>query len=245
MAQIEADETEPAEITRLIGQALDIDVHGLNKKGWADYYYTGEDCYCHDSNIYNNERKTWLDILNGIEDVEIQLAWQLQAHPRAHHRLFIEGLVEPAAMGLYVYKKAQGKNMFLAGNQGKQAATYTKLMAWLHQVSKYWEVVWTPTMAATAMTIVAYYKADQIPEEEHETFHRTFKMQDYHVDIQTMKILNASPKGFGPAAAEAVKKRFGTAWRAWKAPLSEWLEVPGIGRVTAEKYLREIGRGDV
>lgn len=240
-----ADNTEPSEITRLIGMVKDLDVCALNKEGWADYYYDGEFCFCHSSNEYNNERKTWDDLTNGIEEIEMQLANQLMLHPHAHNRLWIEGVVEPSANGIYVYRKAPGKNEYRAGLKGTQTQTYRKIIAWLHQVSKFWDVVYTNSMPSTAMGLVAYYDADQVPEEGHQTFHRVFKEFNYQVDPQVQKILNAGPKGFGVKAAESVAKHFGTAWRAWKSEPEEWMLIPGIGESTARKYLREMGRGDV
>lgn len=247
MWDLAADEHEPAEILRLLGQVkdIDLDVKPLNSKGWADYFYTAEFCHCHEACEYNTERKTFSDLVHGIDEIEVQLAWQMEQHPYVHNRLIIEGVIEPAVKGVYLYRKQFGKNVFTAGLQGTQAGEYSKIIGWLHQVSKYWEVVYSPSMASTAMIIASYFKADQVPDDEHDTFHRTFKSRNYHVDEQVLKIMNAGPKGFGPKAAEAVKARFGTAWRAWKAPLDEWLEVPGIGKLTAQKYLREIGRGDV
>lgn len=246
MSQLQADETEPQEVLRLLDQKYDLDVGPWNKAGWADYHYTGVPCFCHGSSEYNCERKTWGDLSNGIEDIEMQLANQMDKHPGIHHRLLIEGIAEPAAKGLLLYTKAQGQNVFRAGLRGEKVQQYKSIMAWLHQVGKYWEVVWTPSMAATAITVAAFYDGDQVQEESHGTFHRIFKQYDYRADPQAVRIMGAAADvPLGPVRAEAVAKHFGTAYRAYTGSVSEWVKVPGIGEVLARKYLRGLGRGDV
>src|SRR5262245_47379894 len=114
MADFQADEHEPVEILRLLEPALigGIEQMPLNAQGWADYLWTGEACFCHQSSIYNTERKTWQDLGNGIEEIEAQLLNQLQTHPNVHHTLIVEGVVEPAMRGLYFYTKNPGQNSF-------------------------------------------------------------------------------------------------------------------------------------
>lgn len=242
----EADHSEPQEIVRLLDQMVDIQVVGLNAIGWADYKYDGVFCHCHGSNIYECERKTWMDLVNGIEEVEAQLAGYMDRHPGVHHRLYIEGVAEPAAGGVLVYSKAQGKNVFVAGLKGNRQTTYNSIVSWLHQAGKYWEVVETTSMAATAVALGQHYKADQVEDSEHKTFHRMFKKRSYFKNKQAEIIMNASGEvPFGEVRALAVAKHFGTAWRAFKASPDEWAKVPGVGRNTAVAYLRNLGRGDI
>lgn len=241
----EADYHEPPDILRMLEPAIvDMEVKALNAEGWADYRYDAAPCFCHESTVFNCERKTWGDLTNGIEEIEEQLGRQLDAHPGVHHRLYIEGVAEPAVQGIYLYTQAKGQSVMKAGLKGNKSQTYKNIMAWLHQVGKYWEVVWTNSYSGTASTIVAHYNADQDFEDSHKTFHRYFKERHFNMDPQVAKVLGAAPKGFGPEAAAAVVKRFGTAWRAFKAEPEEWMTIPGIGEITARKYLRELGRGD-
>jgi len=242
----EVDIHEPLEIVRLLDTGIDLNVTSLNAAGWADYRYDAAECFCHKSTIYNIERKTWQDFVNGIEDVEEQLGRQLDLHPGVHHKLIVEGVVEPAMKGMLIYRKSQGKNVMTAGLLGNQQQTYKHIVNWLHQVSKYWDVVYTHSMASTATLIAAHYDADQTDEDQHRTFHRMFKQRHYQMDPQAERILGAAgATPFGEVRAHAVAKHFGTAWRAFKAPMEEWTKVEGIGSVTAKNYLRGIGRPDV
>lgn len=248
MGNFKADFHEPSEILSRLEQVAflqDLEVSALNDSGWADYYYTGSPCYCHNSTEYNCERKTWRDLLD-LESVEAQLQNQLIKHPTAHHRFYLEGVAEPAVKGIYLYSKAQGQNVFRAGLIGERQQTYKQITNWLHQIGKYWEVVQTASMAGTANAIAANYEADQREENSHGTLKRMFKPYDYHPDPQVMRIMGgAGDVPVGPKLAEAIIKKFGTSYRAWKAPMEEWLEVPGIGNKLATNYLRGIGRGDV
>lgn len=244
-SQIDYDESEPQEIVRMVSMALETEPRELNIHGWADYYYTGVKCYCHGSHEYNTERKTWRDLLS-LEDVETQLQRQMTLHPGVHHRLIIEGAIEPAAKGVLIYTKQQGKNAMFAGNIGERSSAFKGIYSWLRQIGKYWEIIPTSTMAGTAGALVALYAADQVEEEEHQTLRRMFKEYHYTPNAQAAIILGASGKvKIGPAKAEAIAKHFGTAWRAFKAPMEEWVKVPGIGKALATEYLRSIGRPDV
>lgn len=243
---IEVDEHEPLEIVRLLEPTLDVDLKSLNANGWADYKYTGEECFCHGSTIYNVERKTWDDLSNGIESVEEQLGNQMRLHPDVHSTLIIEGVAEPAIRGILVYRKMPGQNAFRSGLRGNRTQAFKSVRAWLRQVKKYWDVVFTYSMADTAVTVQAMYEADQKEEDQHSTFKRVFKDYSYRANPQVQRVLGASGEvRFGPVQAEAVVKKFGTAWRAFKAEPEEWMQIPGIGEITARQYLRGLGRGDV
>jgi hypothetical protein len=243
---IEVDQSEPQEIARLLDQITEVEVAPNNAMGWADYKYTGVYCYCHNSNVYNCERKTWGDLAAGVDEVEEQLCRQLDLHPGVHARLYIEGVAEPAAGGLLVYSKAQGKNLFMAGLKGSRQTTYNSIVSWLRQQGKYWEVVFTASMAASAVTIGQNYKADQVEEGEHRTNLRMYKKRSYYKNEQAEIIMNASGHvAIGEQKSLALAKHFGTAWRAFKASPQEWMQVPGIGPKLATDYLRNLGRGDI
>lgn len=241
-----ADISEPQSILRLLEHTIkDFDITALNQGGWPDYVYQAEPCFCHNSTTYMVERKTWDDLVNNLNGVEEQLGRQLDLHPGVHAKFYIEGVVEPAMKGLLVYKKYES-NQFRAGLRGNQQNTYNSIAAWIKQCKKYWDVTQTSTQAETAIMLGVDYHADNKPEESHSTFHRMFKTRNYSINPQADIILGASGQvKFGPDKAEAVAKHFKTAWRAWRAEPEEWMEIEGIGEITARTYLRNIGRPDV
>jgi len=241
------DTHEPPEIRRLLAQTFGVEYEegNINAEGWADFIYDGEKCYCHSSTVYNTERKTWRDLLN-LNDIEKQLGRQMDLHPGVHQRLLIEGLAEPAPHGLYIYKSSGGTGAIRPENLGEGSGVYNQIQGWLHQIAKYWEVVYTTSYYATAITISTLYRADNKPEEKHTTLARMFKERNYKLNPQADRILGASGDvPFGEQSAIKVAKRFGTPWRAFKASPQEWAEIPGMGLVIPTRYLRGIGRPDV
>lgn len=245
MGNFLVDEHEPGDIARFLDMAHDVEVGPWNAQGGPDYGYTGVECYCHESNQYNTERKTWLDMLD-LESVEAQIQKWVLEHRNEHNRLVLEGVVEPAVKGILIYSRDKSQNVLRAGLRGDQQQTYKAIMAWLRQIGKYVEVMQTSTPAASAIALSAWYTADQIEEEGHKTLMRVFKNLDYRVNPQEQRILSGAGRvPIGPVKAEALVKHFGTAWRAWSASVEEWEKVPGIGRKLAQDYLRGIGRGNV
>ncbi len=244
----EVDEHEPQHLVRLLDLAInDLEMKPLNVTGWADYRYTtNTPCFCHKSYIFNCERKTWADLCAGVDEIEIQLAKQLDRWPGVHHRLYIEGVAEPAMKGVLLYTKDQGRNQMRAGLRGEQQGSYKRIINWLHQAGKYWEIVHTPTMDATAITIAANYEADQEDEESHHTFHRMFKEYNYKYNPHAAFLLNTSGTvRMGTSQAEALANKFGTYWKAIHADPEEWFSMSGIGEGTARRFMNGLGRTDV
>lgn len=241
-----ADVHEPSIILQLLAQVEDFDGESnLNQEGWADYYYTGEGCYCHESGEYNVERKTWTDLLS-LESVEEQLQNQLTKHPNVHNRLIVEGVAEPSVKGIYIYDKMQGQNNYKARLLGERQQSYKQIVAWLHQIGKYWEVKYTNSMVATAITLASNYEADNQLEESHLTLKRTFKPFYYRTDPQEARIMGvAGDVPIGPKTAKALREEFGTVWRLLKADPKEIMKVKGMGPKLTIDLLRSVGRGDV
>lgn len=241
-----ADVHEPSIIFQLLGQIEEFDGESnLNQEGWADYYYTGEECYCHGSGEYNIERKTWSDLLD-LSSIEEQLQNQLTKHTNCHNRLIIEGVAEPAVKGIYIYDKAQGQNNYRAKLLGERQQSYKQIVSWLHQIGKYWDVKFTNSMMATAITLVANYEADNQLEESHLTLKRTFKPYYYRTDPQEARIMGvAGDVPIGPKTAKALREEFGTVWRLLKADPKEIMKVKGMGPKLTLDLLRACGRGDV
>jgi len=105
-------------------------------------------------------------------------------------------------------------------------------------------VIYTVNSVHTAKSLVARYKNAQKPAEEHTTLRRIIKP----------KIITKSPNPYvktlmgiagaelGEVKAEALIEHFGNPFSLFMASVDEICEVEGIGRKTAEKILRAIGR---
>lgn len=240
---MDADRSEPLEVVRLLDQALEVNVCGLNDEGYADYRWTGELGGYDGRHI---ERKTWHDLASKLDEVEDLIRRQIKAHPRLKHTLLIEGCMEPAPLGVLIYRRSQGKNIMVPGQEGNKS-TFNKIYGWLNQASKYTEIIPTASMAASAIALVVMYKGDQEPEEAHTTFKRAFKPMTWNPNPQVSRLLGASlnDTNIGVKTAEAIMKEFPTLYSVITASPESLAKVPGMGLGTARGFLRAVGRLDV
>jgi len=233
------DVHEPDEALSTLSPVIPCAIQPLNSEGYADYLWTGAE------GQQQVERKTWYEILGGLDSVEDQLRRQLQAHPRVRLILIVEGVAVPSATGTTVFKETtKGKrHLFYAGKSyflGPMKGAY----AWLYEVGKYIEVHQTPTYGATLNMLTAFYKADQ--KENHTTFQRYLKEITFHPNPMVQRLMGmGSHLGIGATRAEALIKKFGTPYNVVTATPEILASVDGIGKAVAVKFLRGVGRPDV
>jgi len=233
------DVYEPEEALPTLSPIIPCAVQPLNNEGYADYLWTGVE------GRQQVERKTWYEILGGLDSVEDQLRRQLQAHPNIRLILIVEGVAVPSVTGTTVFKETtKGKrHLFYAGKSyflGPMKGVY----AWLYEVGKYIEVHQTPTYGATLNMLTAFYKADQ--KEGHTTFQRYLKEITFHPNPMVQRLMGmGSHLGIGATRAEALIKRFGTPYNVATATPEMLASVEGVGKAIAIKFLRGVGRPDV
>ena len=233
------DVHEPEEALPVLAPVIPCAVQPLNSEGYADYLWTGVE------GRQQAERKTWYEILAGIDSVEDQLRRQLAAHPDVRLILIVEGVAVPSPTGTTIFKETtKGKrHLFYAGKSyflGPMKGAY----AWLYEVGKYIEVYQTPTYGATLSMLTSFYKADQ--KAEHGTFHRYLKDITFHPNPMVQRLMGmGNHLGIGPARAEALIKRFGTVLNVAQASPEALAAVEGMGKTGAIKFLRGIGRPDI
>lgn len=245
---IEVDKSEPSDIIRLLEPAVDVDLVALNIDRWADYRWSGEAIshWPNHDGTYHVERKTWQDMVGGVEDIENQLREQYQMHPKAMLRLIIEGAVEPHPTGVYVYQRAKGRDVMVPrkeGHNGQYAAIWGKVAGWY----EFMDVFQTASYPATAGLLVELYKRDQKPEDDRETFRKHYKVMTWHPNVQVMRLLGVAGRdtNIGVEKAEAIIAKFGTMWAAINASPEELAQVRGISVGGAKFFLQKIGRLDV
>ena len=232
------DVHEPLQAQPLLAPIVPCQVESLNDKGYADYLWAGV------VGEQQAERKTWFEILSGMDSVEDQLRRERQAHPKVRLMLIIEGVATPAMVGSEVFNETtKGKrHLFYSGKSF--ALPMQAVYAWLYQVEKYMEVYFTPNYVSTLKMLVAFYKADQ--KGEHSTFQRYLKDMDFHPNPMVQRLMGLGGNlGIGPTRALALIERFGTSWNVISASPQELASVDGIGLKTAQQFLRGVGRPDV
>lgn len=230
------DVYEPQQACPLIGQSIECDSNNLNDKGYADYLWDGVE------GKQQAERKTWSEVLIGLDHVEDQLRREMQAHPDVRLMLILEGLATPEMAGSTVWVPTKGAKRLY--HPGKSFHTpLQKVYAWQYQVGKFIEVYCTADFNATVKALVAFYNADQ--KEGHNTFHRYLRLVDFHPNPQVEGLMNIM-KGtnIGPTRAQALINQFGTIWNVLSAEAKVLAEVDGMGLKTAQQLLRKVGRPD-
>lgn len=248
----EADVHEPTDIVRILAQVFpELYKTNLNEEGFADYYWDGESMesvYPGHNGEYQLERKTVVDLVNGIESIEDQLRRQNQLHPHCRLRAIIEGDIEPAPGGVTVYTRQSGrdnmKGTFMRTRPGMYESIIGAILGW----NEFLEVHSSASYVSTAHMILEMYKRDQKPEEERETFKRYFKVIDWNPNKQVVRAMGAAgnDSNFGVKKAEAAIKVFGTAWALFSASPEEIAsKVPGLSVDGARLLLRNFGRLDV
>lgn len=246
MGVFDADIHEPTEILGLISHVLDIDRANLNTEGLMDYRWTGEN----PEPFSQVERKTWEDVatINALNEVEEQLRRQLHLHPEAKNRLLLEGAMEPTFDGVIVYTRMKGKDVLNGRHQKTSVGHFKSVMSWVASVSEYMEVLFSASYAGTASTLIALYEHDNKPLDEHSTFRRHFKVNNWKPNPQVTKMLGVTANHephWGVVICERLIARFGTVWRVCQASPREIAEVNGVSEASAKQFLRAIGRLDV
>ena len=251
----EIDVNEPVEaLTKLAPAIPGIEVVPLNERGWADYRWS---TLFQTNMIVHVERKTWGELLSGIDKVEDQLRGHLERQPEAKLIFILEGLVVPISStsneGTGTLKRTKNSNIFVRSYSSK--VKLSQVCAWLYQISKYIEVYQTPDFDTTIQALFHFYKADQKLEEEHKTLQRYYKKSAWHPNPQVAMLMGLFPGkeagsnfegvGIGEKRAETLIERFGTVWNVMGASPKEISELPGFGKILSKELLRRIGRPDI
>lgn len=224
---------------RALSPVLPCAVQPLNANGYADYLWHGLE------GMQQAERKTWAEVLGGMDPVQDQLRREKQAHPDIRLMLIVEGLATPKRGGSALFfESTKGKRSFFYEGKSHFAAPMKQAYAWLYEVSKHMEVYYTPTFDATMQMLVAFYNADQ--KEGHTTFRRYLKEMDWHPNPMVQRLIAmGSHLGIGEVRAEALIRRFGTVYNVATATPEMLASVDSMGMAVAVKFLRGVGRPDV
>lgn len=240
---IDADDGEPAEITRFLEASYGVKVQNMNGVGETDYAWDGLEGRTH------LEREVIDHLLNGTEEIEEKLRVKFQAFPNDRIIFMPEGVLEPAPQGVLTYHRQSGRNVMLGQLEPRppkpaRPGLYKMVYGFLYRVGRYCEIHWTTSMAASAVAIGEFYSSDQ---KESTTFQRYLKHPDWRPNLQVARLLGMTlnDTNMGPDKCEKVILKFGTVWNAMRADPQEWAVIPGISAETARVFMRKNGRFDV
>lgn len=207
--------TEPPALKR-IGQSS-----GLPERYGVDFMWSVEGGLC------GVQRKEVSDLLASIRDGRLHKEVAQMQVPQ-HKMLIIEGQVRWTNDGMLMHqyvtlsKKALNKMLFSVRARD----------IWVH---------WTASMQETADAVVDYYEWTQ--KDEHVSlvarpgpvspWGKTTN-KDYAIHVLT------SFPGVGSELAARILKHFGKVPLAWEVSVKDLMEVPGIGKVKAQRLMEAL-----
>lgn len=255
------DEFEPDNITQLIRQSVPASVISLNKMHMSDYFFSG-----YDGTTFQVSRKQAGELVGNVDEAEAQLT---DYYPNADvNYQLVEGWISPLPIkGIEIHDHSKASVSVRELGLGQKIYCYqvqpngkierghsfstintTMLYAWLHRldragISTYWTTNWTET----AKLLVAVYKNEQKPPEEHSTLQRVIKpriavKKPEPLMKALMFLSDAYELGVGEKKAKALCDEYVNLMDIAMADVEELSQVPGIGKTIARRVLKALGR---
>ncbi len=269
-AFLEADEFEPNNLVRLMLQSIPVVVASLNRSHRSDYFfgnYIGE--------TFQFSRKQAGELIGNVDEAEDQLADYY--HNADHNYQIVEGWISPLPIqGIQIVdhtptRKATirdlGQKLYCYAIQpyGKierghsfSAVNTSMLYAWIHRLDRagiatYWTTNWTET----AKLLVAIFRNEQKPPEEHQTLNRIIKprtivrnedtmseeeRKSFHLTKALMFLSDAYKLGIGEKRARALATQYVNLMDLAMADIADIARCEGLGTGIARKLLTALGR---
>jgi hypothetical protein len=124
----------------------------------------------------------------------------------------------------------------------------TLYYAWKHRLAMAGVITYeTLNWIETARLLATIYKNEQKPPEEHTTLQRIVRprlqLKEQEPFVRALVYLSAAMKiDVGEKTATLIAEKFANIGDLYLASVEDLTEIKGIGRITAEKILRALGR---
>lgn len=182
-----------------------------------------------------------------------KISWgQLQYEPKVKASALPTSRPTPRALSFsyhveYVTDK-EGVEMGVMAGARAHDVSISLLYVWIHRlacagISTYFTVNWIET--ARLLSLV--YKNEQKSPEEHTTLQRIVRprlqLKEQEPFVRALVYLSAAMKiDIGEKTALLIAEKFANIGDLYLASVEDLTEIKGIGRITAEKILRALGR---
>jgi len=189
------------------------------------------------------------DLINSISTGRLS-GHQVPGLLNAYHKVYL--LVEGVWRGDPISGKVQiYRGIWKDTHTGKRTFTLAGVWGYLNSLAVQAGIIVIPTtnMKSTVMTIKILKNWWSEKWESHHSLHALYKPQPPQVYVPQrehgkilLRYVAAELPGIGWQKAVLVEEKFGTVKRMVEAKESEWLEIEGIGKLTAHmvyKALRE------
>lgn len=190
------------------------------------------------------DRKKIGDLVSCINSGRhLQQLQQAHASGFTHQFIIVEGLMQPGGDGLLHVRKGRDWAPHYPNIE------YHRVDAYLNQIDQYMGVQVKRSMspAETVAMVVALYHLFQKAPNDHNTMKMMYsppppQIGFFHGPSLLRRVAKELP-GIGWERSLAVEGHFESVYEMATATPSEWLDVEGIGKKTAEKVVREIRNG--
>jgi hypothetical protein len=278
-----ADTSEPDAIVRLLQQAVpNSDKFPLNQNGVADYFfgnYEGKKLQfgrvqagelVGDIDSMEDELKRYYDNADEtsqiIEGLLSPVKLFMKDGSTKIHSVGVggrrggAGVSAPSSrdLGAKIFAYPVKPSGFIEHGHSFTTVRMSELYAWIYRLSQLGvNTYYTNNWEETARFLIAVYRNEQKPPDEHTTFKRIYRPRIYirsekdmskeeleeHRLTKSLLFLSAAYKlGIGEVKAKALAARFCNILDIAIAPISELTETAGIGKAMAEKLQRSLGR---
>lgn len=254
-----ADSSEPANIIALIRQSAEVVVSPLNQSHMSDYFFAS-----HEGKRYQFSRKQAGELIGNIDEAEDQLRdYYEQADVNCQ---IVEGIISPVRLrgikakahtapstttrdlsaSMYCYKVEA--NGYIEHGHSFSSVPSSMLYAWLHRLEEagihtYCTINWVET----AKLVVAIYRNEQKPLDEHSTLQRIIRprifIKDQDPFVKAIMFLSQAYKlDIGEKKATILADKFVNIIDLAIADVDDITECAGIGKKVAKRLLSALGR---
>jgi len=161
-------------------------------------------------------------------------------------------------LGAKVYAYPVQPSGFIEHGHSFTTVRMSELYAWIYRLSQYGvHTYYTNNWEETARLLIAAYRNEQKPTDQHQTFKRIYRpkiyikheknmsneeLAEYRLTKVLMLISTTYSLGIGEVKAKALAARFCNIMDLSLASVSDISATEGIGERMAEKILRALGR---
>lgn len=279
------DVSEPNNLVELLRQALPVTVAPLNQNKMADYFFGDYEGKTHqfgrvqagelagDVDSMEDELKRYYDQADETNQIIEGLLSPVRLYmPKASADVSSvgEGMKSGGAsatgstiptsrdLGAKVYCYPVQPSGFIEHGHSFKTTRMSELYAWIYRLSQYGvHTYYTNNYEETARFLIAAFRNEQKPPEEHQTFKRIYRpkvyikheknmsadeLAEYRLTKVLMLISTTYSLGIGEVRARALASRFVNIMDLSLASVDEISETEGIGKNMATKILRALGR---
>lgn len=270
-----SDVAEPDKLVNLIQQAIPSSTKApLNQSKIADYFFGN-----YEGKRIQFGRVQAGELIGDIDSMEDELRRYYDSADETSQ--IIEGLLSPVRLYMkegsakvsdhstlrYISTRDLGAKVFAypvqPGGFIEHGHSFTtvrmsELYAWIYRLDKFGvSTFFTNNWEETARFLIAAYRNEQKPPEEHSTFRRIYRPRvhikhdkdmspeelEEHNFIKALVFLSSAyGLGIGEVRAKAIADKFCNIFHLATSSVDEITQVEGIGKRMAEKILSSLGR---